>query len=106
MTHFLPAHLWVSIEKRMDSLITIESMYSRNSRFLLAKQRERNLASSSMSAARKEAPMKEKRTLGSSGQSVTSVGLGCMGFSHAYGAPTEHYAQQVYSCGNETLPHE
>jgi hypothetical protein len=51
-------------------------------------------------------PHERKRTLGISGQSVTSVGLGCMGFSHAYGAPTEHYAQQVYSCGNETLPHE
>lgn len=34
-------------------------------------------------------PHERKRTLGISGQSVTSVGLGCMGFSHAYGAPTE-----------------
>lgn len=25
----------------------------------------------------------------SDGQEITSVGLGCMGFSHAYGAPTE-----------------
>jgi len=31
----------------------------------------------------------EKRILGRSGLSVTPVGLGCMGFSHAYGAPTE-----------------
>lgn len=31
----------------------------------------------------------EKRTLGTSRLSVTPVGLGCMGFSHAYGAPTE-----------------
>ncbi|MCH5194976.1 MAG: aldo/keto reductase [Oscillospiraceae bacterium] len=33
--------------------------------------------------------MSEKRKLGNSDLSVTSVGLGCMGFSHAYGAPTE-----------------
>ena len=33
--------------------------------------------------------MAEKRKLGSSELAVTSVGLGCMGFSHAYGAPTE-----------------
>ena len=33
--------------------------------------------------------MAEKRKLGSSDLSVTAVGLGCMGFSHAYGAPTE-----------------
>lgn len=31
----------------------------------------------------------EKRMLGSS-LKVSAVGLGCMGFSHAYGAPTEH----------------
>lgn len=31
----------------------------------------------------------EKRILGN-GLEVSSVGLGCMGFSHAYGAPTEH----------------
>lgn len=31
----------------------------------------------------------EKRILGSSLE-VSAVGLGCMGFSHAYGAPTEH----------------
>lgn len=30
-----------------------------------------------------------KRQLGNSELSVTGVGLGCMGFSHAYGAPTE-----------------
>ena len=33
--------------------------------------------------------MSEKRQLGNSELSVTAVGLGCMGFSHAYGAPTE-----------------
>ncbi len=33
--------------------------------------------------------MIEKRRLGGSGLQVTAVGLGCMGFSHAYGAPTE-----------------
>lgn len=33
--------------------------------------------------------MAEKRKLGGSDLSVTAVGLGCMGFSHAYGAPTE-----------------
>lgn len=33
--------------------------------------------------------MSEKRQLGNSELFVTSVGLGCMGFSHAYGAPTE-----------------
>ena len=33
--------------------------------------------------------MSEKRQLGSSELYVTDVGLGCMGFSHAYGAPTE-----------------
>lgn len=33
--------------------------------------------------------MSEKRTLGTTNFSVTPVGLGCMGFSHAYGAPTE-----------------
>ena len=33
--------------------------------------------------------MSEKRKLGNSELSVTPVGLGCMGFSHAYGAPTE-----------------
>ena len=32
--------------------------------------------------------MAEKRKIGP-GLEVTSVGLGCMGFSHAYGAPTE-----------------
>lgn len=32
--------------------------------------------------------MDEKRKIGSS-LKVTPVGLGCMGFSHAYGAPTE-----------------
>ncbi len=31
----------------------------------------------------------EKRTLGK-GLEVSAVGLGCMGFSHAYGAPTEY----------------
>ena len=34
--------------------------------------------------------MSEKRRLGSSELQVTAVGLGCMGFSHAYGAPTEN----------------
>ena len=33
--------------------------------------------------------MLKKRKLGSSDFRVTPVGLGCMGFSHAYGAPTE-----------------
>ena len=33
--------------------------------------------------------MAEKRKLGSSNLSVTAVGLGCMGFSHAYGAPSK-----------------
>ena len=33
--------------------------------------------------------MSEKRRLGNSELFVTSVGLGCMGFSHAYGVPTE-----------------
>lgn len=33
--------------------------------------------------------MNNKRKLGQSGIEVTAVGLGCMGFSHAYGAPTE-----------------
>ena len=33
--------------------------------------------------------MVEKRELGNSDLNVTAVGLGCMGFSHAYGAPTE-----------------
>ena len=33
--------------------------------------------------------MSDKRQLGDSELYVTGVGLGCMGFSHAYGAPTE-----------------
>ena len=33
--------------------------------------------------------MSNKRKLGNSDLSVNPVGLGCMGFSHAYGAPTE-----------------
>lgn len=33
--------------------------------------------------------MLKKRRLGSSDLYVTAVGLGCMGFSHAYGSPTE-----------------
>lgn len=33
--------------------------------------------------------MSDRRNLGGSDFCVTSVGLGCMGFSHAYGAPTE-----------------
>ena len=33
--------------------------------------------------------MSDRRNLGDSDLCVTSVGLGCMGFSHAYGAPTE-----------------
>ena len=33
--------------------------------------------------------MSEKRQLGNSELFVTPVGLGCMGFSHAYGVPTE-----------------
>lgn len=34
----------------------------------------------------------EKRRLGKSGLMVNPVGLGCMGFTHAYGAPVEHTA--------------
>lgn len=33
--------------------------------------------------------MADKRKIGKSGLKVNPVGLGCMGFSHAYGAPTE-----------------
>lgn len=33
--------------------------------------------------------MNEKRILGNTSMSITPVGLGCMGFSHAYGVPTE-----------------
>ena len=33
--------------------------------------------------------MLDKRRIGSSELEVNAVGLGCMGFSHAYGAPTE-----------------
>ena len=33
--------------------------------------------------------MAEKRILGQSGVEVSPLGLGCMGFSHAYGEPTE-----------------
>ena len=33
--------------------------------------------------------MADKRKIGKSGLTVNPVGLGCMGFSHAYGAPTE-----------------
>lgn len=32
----------------------------------------------------------EYKQLGNSGLSVSSVGLGCMGMSHAYGAPSDH----------------
>lgn len=39
--------------------------------------------------------MLKKRRLGSSELYVTAVGLGCMGFSHAYGAPTEK-SEAVY----------
>ncbi len=31
----------------------------------------------------------KKRILGASGLEVSALGLGCMGLSHAYGAPTE-----------------
>lgn len=31
----------------------------------------------------------EKRVLGNTGIEISPVGLGCMGFSHAYGEPTE-----------------
>lgn len=33
--------------------------------------------------------MSEKRRLGNTDMMITPVGLGCMGFSHAYGVPTE-----------------
>ena len=33
--------------------------------------------------------MSDKRKIGNSELIVNAVGLGCMGFSHAYGAPTE-----------------
>ena len=33
--------------------------------------------------------MSDKRKIGNSELAVNSIGLGCMGFSHAYGAPTE-----------------
>lgn len=33
--------------------------------------------------------MIKKRILGNSGIEVNPVGLGCMGFSHAYGTPTD-----------------
>lgn len=33
--------------------------------------------------------MSDKRKIGNSDLTVNAVGLGCMGFSHAYGAPTE-----------------
>ncbi len=33
--------------------------------------------------------MADKRKIGKSDLTINSVGLGCMGFSHAYGAPTE-----------------
>lgn len=47
--------------------------------------------------------MAEKRKIGSSLE-VTPVGLGCMGFSHAYGAPTErkeavHMIRRAYEMG-------
>lgn len=32
---------------------------------------------------------KKSRVLGD-GLEVSAIGLGCMGFSHAYGAPTDH----------------
>lgn len=46
----------------------------------------------------------EKRRLGKSGFMVNPVGLGCMGFSHAYGEPTEKTAavemiQKAYGMG-------
>lgn len=46
----------------------------------------------------------EKRRLGKSGFMVNPVGLGCMGFSHAYGEPTEKSAavkmlQKAYGMG-------
>ena len=37
----------------------------------------------------RSSPMADKRKIGKSGLTVNPVGLGCMGFSHAYGAPTE-----------------
>ena len=33
--------------------------------------------------------MSDMRTLGNKAMKVVPVGLGCMGFSHAYGAPTQ-----------------
>ena len=33
--------------------------------------------------------MSDKRKIGNSELAVNAVGLGCMGFSHAYGVPTE-----------------
>ena len=44
--------------------------------------------------------MSEMRTLGNTDMKVVPVGLGCMGFSHAYGAPTQKQeaVRMIFPC--------